>query len=162
MNHKFCFDGRIHSIEIDRTHDGYLAAVDGQTYEVTLDRLSDGELQIHLDGKPLSFYWAADGPLRWIWLDGQTYLLDTRVSLAEGGVGLHLADKTLRSPMPGQVVAVYAAGGDAVRKGQSLILLEAMKMEIRVQAPRDGRLGRVLVEPGQTVERDQPLVELSE
>ncbi len=64
--------------------------------------------------------------------------------------------------MPGQVRAVNVKEGDAVTKGQTLLLLEAMKMEIRVQSPRDGLVKKLYVQQGQTVEREQLLVEIGE
>ena len=45
-------------------------------------------------------------------------------------------------------------------KGQTLLVLEAMKMEIRIQAPRDGKVMKLFVEQGQTVEREQILIEI--
>ncbi|NLH07386.1 MAG: acetyl-CoA carboxylase biotin carboxyl carrier protein subunit [Chloroflexi bacterium] len=62
--------------------------------------------------------------------------------------------------MPGQVMAVYVKEGDEVQAGQPLLLLEAMKMEMRVAAPAAGVVRRLLVEPGQAVERGQQLVEV--
>ena len=62
--------------------------------------------------------------------------------------------------MPGQVRAVNVSEGDAVTKGQTLLVLEAMKMEIRVHAPRDGVVKKLLVKQGQTVEREQILIEI--
>ena len=47
-------------------------------------------------------------------------------------------------------------------KGQTLLVLEAMKMEIRIQAPQDGKVKKLLVKQTQTVERDQILIELEE
>jgi biotin carboxyl carrier protein len=62
--------------------------------------------------------------------------------------------------MPGQVRAVNVSAGDAVEKGQTLLVLEAMKMEIRIQAPMDGVVGRLVVGEGDTVEREELLVEV--
>jgi biotin carboxyl carrier protein len=62
--------------------------------------------------------------------------------------------------MPGQVRAVNVSEGDAVTKGQTLLVLEAMKMEIRIQAPRDGKIMKLFVKQGQTVEREQLLIEI--
>jgi biotin carboxyl carrier protein len=83
---------------------------------------------------------------------------DTRKS----GVGHHHAAGELTAPMPGQVRAVNVSEGDAVTKGQTLLLLEAMKMEIRVQAPRDGVVKKLFVQQGQTVDREQMLIEIEE
>jgi len=62
--------------------------------------------------------------------------------------------------MPGQVRAVNVAAGDAVTKGQTLMLLEAMKMEIRIQTPQGGTVKALHVRQGQTVERGQLLIEV--
>ena len=59
--------------------------------------------------------------------------------------------------MPGRVAAVLAAEGDAVTSGQGVVVLEAMKMENEIQSEIDGRLERLLVEVGQTVDGGQPL-----
>jgi acetyl/propionyl-CoA carboxylase alpha subunit len=160
MSHKFCFDGEVQGADLEKTADGYQVVVNGKTYSVALDYLAEGELRVQVDGRPLTFYWASDGPLRWVWLDGKSYLLDTRTSLAKGGAGAQQADNTLRAPMPGQVIGIPVQAGEAVARGQTLILLEAMKMEIRIQAPSEGEVARLLVGAGETVDRDQPLVEL--
>jgi biotin carboxyl carrier protein len=62
--------------------------------------------------------------------------------------------------MPGQVRAVNVGEGDTVTKSQTLLVIEAMKMEIRIHAPRDGKVKKLFVQQGQTVERDQVLVEI--
>lgn len=62
--------------------------------------------------------------------------------------------------MPGRVVRVLAAPGDRVTRGQPLLVLEAMKMEDEVRAPRDGVVAEVRVAEGDRVERDAELVVL--
>ncbi|NOG48992.1 MAG: acetyl-CoA carboxylase biotin carboxyl carrier protein subunit [Chloroflexi bacterium] len=57
--------------------------------------------------------------------------------------------------MPGQVVDVLVKAGQTVTAGQPLIVLEAMKMEIRIGAPTDGIVREVLVKKGDVVDRDQ-------
>ncbi|MEK7326442.1 MAG: acetyl-CoA carboxylase biotin carboxylase subunit [Chloroflexota bacterium] len=69
--------------------------------------------------------------------------------------------ETLEAAMPGLVRGVLVKVGDSVERGQALVLLEAMKMEIRVSAPHAGKVAKVLVSPGETVDRGQRLIELS-
>jgi biotin carboxyl carrier protein len=63
------------------------------------------------------------------------------------------------APMPGVVMAVSARADQPVRRGDLLFVVEAMKMELRVEAPADGRVTRVLASAGQQVERGQRLAE---
>lgn len=58
---------------------------------------------------------------------------------------------TVTSPMDGVVTAVNCAAGQIVSKGAPILLLEAMKMEVVISAPRDGRIDQILVRPGDTV-----------
>jgi len=64
----------------------------------------------------------------------------------------------LTAPMPGQVRAINVNEGDAVVKGQTLAVLEAMKMEIRIQSPGDGIVKKIHIQQGQIVEREQMLI----
>jgi biotin carboxyl carrier protein len=60
--------------------------------------------------------------------------------------------------MPGLVVRVLCAAGDAVEAGQPLVVLQAMKMENELSLPRGGHVSTVSTAPGQTVEQGQVLV----
>ena len=64
------------------------------------------------------------------------------------------------APMPGNINAVKVATGQAVKKGDVLIILEAMKMENEIVAPKDGKIGQVFVQKGATVSTGAPLVEV--
>ncbi len=70
-------------------------------------------------------------------------------------------ENALAAAMPGQVTRVLIAEGDTVTRGQTLLLLEAMKMEIKISAPRDAVVRKLLCAQGQIVERGQTLVELA-
>jgi biotin carboxyl carrier protein len=69
--------------------------------------------------------------------------------------------KPLRAPMPGLIVRVEVEAGAAVRAGQGVVVMEAMKMENELKADGDGVVARVLVEPGQAVEKGAVLVEFT-
>ncbi len=122
-----------------------------------------------VDGPPAPFapqvvYWAADGdgkePL-WLSIHGCTYRLERANQRRARNASGAAPEDTLRAPMPAQVRGVQVVEGDTVAAGQTLLLLEAMKMEIRLQAPRPGRVARLLAKAGETVDRDQVLVELA-
>ena len=62
------------------------------------------------------------------------------------------AGESITSPMPGNILAVNVAAGDMVKKGQVLMILEAMKMENEIMAPHDGKVTAVAVTKGAAVE----------
>jgi len=68
--------------------------------------------------------------------------------------------RPVRAPMPGLIVRIDVGVGDAVRAGQGVVAMEAMKMENELKAESAGVVARILVEPGQAVEKGAVLVEL--
>ena len=76
-------------------------------------------------------------------------------------IGAGFADKTCRSPVAGMVIRVFAEAGQAVKAGQVLVVLEAMKMETQVTAPCAGTVETVHVAPGNSVKPEQVLVQLA-
>lgn len=66
----------------------------------------------------------------------------------------------IKAPMPGNINAVKVASGQAVKKGDVLIILEAMKMENEIVADKDGKVGQVFVQKGATVDTGAPLIEI--
>jgi propionyl-CoA carboxylase alpha chain len=70
--------------------------------------------------------------------------------------------RLLLSPMPGLVVAIHVAEGDAVKAGQPLAVVDAMKMENVLRAERDGRVGKVHVAPGASLAVDQVILEFAD
>ena len=69
-------------------------------------------------------------------------------------------DKILRSPMPGRVMSILVRPGDRVSSGDEVCVVEAMKMEQSILAPRDGVIKAVHVQPLDSVNANDPLVEL--
>ncbi len=71
------------------------------------------------------------------------------------------AGEPVNSPMPGTILRVEVAQGAAVKEGQLLVVLEAMKMENEILAPRDGTVAQVVVQKGSHVETGSPLIILA-
>ncbi len=107
-----------------------------------------------LDGAPAAA--AIDGTRAWVSVGGRGYELDA--SPPERSVdAAHAAE--VDAPMPGVVIAVHAQTDQRVRRGDLLFAVEAMKMELRVTAPADGKIVRVLASVGQAVARGQRLAD---
>lgn len=148
-----------HVIRVTETPLGFEVAIGLRRYQVTAAEVDSATLDLTIDRHFLRTKHAADGESRWIAIDGQTYQA-TRIRHRRKRRSSGQGDETLAATMPGQVMAVLVSAGEQVERGQTLILMEAMKMELRVTAPNDGTVARVLVGPGETVDRGQTLVEM--
>ncbi len=148
------------TLEINPSGDNYVATMDGKTVSVQVIRAEDGRMDLLIDGQRVNAHVSSDMAKRWVTINGQTIML-TKTSGAKQGVR-HDHAGGLIAPMPGQVRSVSVSVGDVVKKGQTLLTMEAMKMEIRIQALKDGRVTALHAAQGQTVEREQILIEVEE
>ena len=163
----------------------YIVEVNGQRVTVALDgdgvRVDGGEVRAHvaeLPGTPVRLLSVGDEVHRVIarkrdgrgrytlWLDGHRYeveALDERSRTIRDMTAASAGPKgpaPLVAPMPGLIVRVTVAAGDAVRAGQGLVVMEAMKMENELRAAADGTVKAVHAKPGTAVEKGAVLVEL--
>ena len=105
-------------------------------------------------------YAVARGERTWVFIDGRTYVVER-----DGGGGAPRARATddqmaFAAPMPATVVAIKVKPGDAVREGDLLIMLEAMKMELPITAPRAGRIKSIACRERELVQPGVALVEM--
>ncbi|MDB5577819.1 MAG: hypothetical protein JWR80_2995 [Bradyrhizobium sp.] len=149
---------------------GYLL-VAGEALPLALQpgpRLADGRT-LALDGETLTIgqnsepvVIARDGDRLWLHRAGRTLEILWRDPVdfhaAEAGGD---AERVARAPMPGAVVRVAVAPGDAVTAGDVLLVIESMKLETSIRASLTGLVEAVHVEAGQAFERDAPLVTLT-
>jgi len=160
---KLTFDYNSQSFSIDLTPSGssksYRARIGDKSVDVEIIRAENGQLELLIDSQRVTAYVSTDNAKRWVTVNGRTFLLTKSLGAKGGGAG-HAHASELAAPMPGQVRSVNVVEGDSVTKGQTLLVIEAMKMEIRVQAPFDGVVRSLTVKVGQTVEREQILVKM--
>ena len=148
------------TINFTPTGKSYRATIGDKTVEVEVLGTQDGKLDLLIDGERVTAYVSSDNAKRWVTFNGRTTLLTKQSGSRKGAGGHQHAAGELTAPMPGQVRAVNISEGDAVTKGQTLMILEAMKMEIRIQSPNDGTVKKLFVTQGDTVEREQMLAEI--
>ena len=158
---KFTFGHQTLELTPSGSGKSYRVDIAGKTADVEIIRSNNRQLELLIDGQRVTAYISSDGAKRWVTVNGQTFLL-TKSSSAKRRSAGHDHASELAAPMPGQVRSVNVREGEAVKKGQTLLVLEAMKMEIRIQAPRDGVVKKLVVKQGQPVEREQLLIEIEE
>ncbi len=149
-------------LDISSTGKSFTLTVGGKTIQAEVLREESGKLDLLIDGKRLIAYVASENNKRWVTVNGQTFLLAKSSGTRKAGQAGQHALGELTAPMPGQIRTVNVSEGEAVTKGQTLLVVEAMKMEIRIHAPFDGIVALIAVKAGQTVEREQILVKMEQ
>jgi 3-methylcrotonyl-CoA carboxylase alpha subunit len=137
-------------------------AGDAAPVVIALHAAPDGGLQVAVDGLAQRATVLRDGEVVHVALSGAEegeWALRVLDPYAPGG-GEAAAQDRLAAPIPGRVVQVLVQPGDRVSRGQVLVLLEAMKTEIRIAAPADGVVERVACAAGESVEEGMELVAL--
>jgi acetyl/propionyl-CoA carboxylase alpha subunit len=153
-------------VEVHRHGEVFEITVDGEPRQVELVRLDGAfaSLRYPESGRSfqITYHHCSNGSWR-LGVGQREFDLDV-LSPAEAveavGGGRESGPSRLTAPIPGKVVAVKAAPGDEVAAGQSLVVLEAMKMENELAAGKAGRVAAVHVADGDTVESGQLLLEI--
>lgn len=122
-------------------------------------RIGDGVYRVEHDGRADLVYVAGPANDRWAFANGEVYRLKQEASRPRRS-SKGDATETLMAPMPATVLKVSVAPGAHVKAGDSLIVLEAMKMEIALRAPHDGVVAAVNCKEGELVQPESVLVEL--
>jgi biotin carboxyl carrier protein len=117
-----------------------------RSYEVAVDRRSNGERRVHING-----------------LAVPVSIVDPREQLVRrrGVAAIDSGPRSIVSPMPGRIVKVLVREGDTVAAHQGLVVVEAMKMENELRAPRAGQVTAVKVVEGMSVEANAVLVTIA-
>jgi biotin carboxyl carrier protein len=151
--------GRAYVVEVEELgHDRFTVVLDGQSYEVTLDAAEQGEraaVTPHMfEGFPVQppppphpAPTPAAPPPR-----STPQAVPASRAAPTAGAGV------LTAPMPGTILALEVTPGQQVRRGDPLLVLEAMKMQNIIRAPADAVVAEILAQPGQAVGFGEPLM----
>ncbi|NCP86455.1 MAG: acetyl-CoA carboxylase biotin carboxyl carrier protein subunit [Anaerolineae bacterium CG_4_9_14_3_um_filter_57_17] len=164
MNYITTIDGKEFNVEIV---DEKCVRVNGQELAVDFQSVSGQPVfSLLIGGKSYEAYIYPDERDWQVLLRGRLYQasvederekrLKTAAGSGEGAGG----EYHLKSPMPGLVVAILVSDGQTVEKGQTLLILESMKMQNELKAPRAGTVQRIRVKPGETVEQKANLLSI--
>ena len=165
MHYVAVVEGQEHEVEIsEAAGDKYVVVIDGRRFEMDGRAISDTTLSLLVDNEAYSIEFETNpeggenllvrGELL------QVEVLDLRkmqLRRAQESVGGADGPTVVSTPMPGKVVAVLVKEGDEVKKGQGVVVVEAMKMENELKAPRDGVVAELTAVEGSAVESNASL-----
>ncbi len=148
--------GAHHTVAVQPSSYDVLVKVDEGAPFPVVGLTRGSELDVTVGGSTTTFLVAHDGDVVWIGRGGAAWPMVQRKRVGRAGAATtHSGDVV--SPMPGNVVAVKVAEGEAVTAGQALLVVEAMKMEHTLTAPHDGTVTELRARTGDQVKVDQLL-----
>jgi len=156
-------NGRSETVEISGRDGRYRVTVGDRTIQVDARQPADGLYSLLIDGAShVADVSSTDGGTL-VDLDGSTYVIEVEeharhLIRTRGGAGASAAGQTLKSPLPGKVTHVAVVVGDRVKRGDTLVVIEAMKMENEFKAAAAGTVTEVRVRAGQPVNPGDVLV----
>ncbi len=154
---------REHEVIVERREGLYRVVVDGAEHLVDVRRLEADFHSITMEGRSYELSIEPDGDRYHVrhGASHRTVSLTDATRRAREGLGRGHGPEAVVSVMPGKVVRVLVAAGDEVEAGQGLVVVEAMKMENEIGAPKAGRIASIDVEPGRAVEAGTTLLVIS-
>ena len=150
-----------HTIVLEKNGDGYAVRIGGQSYDVSNVIRQENVLSYIIDGKRCTIFFARSREGSHLNVSGEYFVLvEKKLTSAAGrGTAAHTGD-SVSSPMPGLIVKIPVAVGTRVTEGSTLAIVEAMKMQNELRAPRDGTVKKINCKEGDQVDALKPIVEL--
>ena len=149
INSEYTFENVQSSLDVVNISDRHFHIIKGhQSYRVEV---------LHSDFSTKSFTIKVNGAIYEVLLEDEYDQLVQRLGLAAVS---KVKVRTVNAPMPGLVLSIAVEEGQAVKKGDPLLILEAMKMENVLRSPGDGVIKRLNVKQGEAVEKNYLLIEM--
>jgi len=164
MKFEFVVDGARRTIALEKKGGLCIVQEGRAVFEAEIRRVSENEFLFLAPGRTAKVYLARDGERRLVSAGGRVFTLTEAGRdpdrFGGGEDGPSKADSSIKAPMPGKVIKVCVAEGERVRKNQSLVIVEAMKMENDLRAAAAGVVTKIHVRAGDIVDAAKTLLEL--
>ena len=164
MEFEFMLNDILQKVSLEKKENTYVFSDGEKSYLADIQQISPHQISILIDDVSYRVYIAKDKETRYFLIDGQQFVVKEPTEELEG---FHkeeerTAEGTLlvKAPMPGKVIKICVSEKDEVRKNQTLAIVEAMKMENEIKAPKDGTIKDIHVSAGDLVDSEMPLIEL--
>ena len=163
MQHKIRYKNKQITITVNQSGRVSTVSIDGNSFSVENFFADANELKIIINGKPCTFCLARIRDVMHVFYDGEQYVFHdqseaentnhTAPAAGDGG-------NCVASPMPGTITKINCKEGDTVSENDTLVIVEAMKMENTLRSPASGTVSKVHNVQGELVEAGAPIVEI--
>lgn len=160
MQPKYLINGSTHLVTPIKRNGDISIAVDGHRLTARMHWRDANEAELTVNGVTRRVYVAQDDRKLFVHLDGRVWQLTAVDEFADAKTGSSDSDGALLAPMPGVVVEVTASVGQRVAIGDSLMLIESMKLQSEIKAKINGTVSRIAVTAGASFERNSVLINI--
>lgn len=163
MQHEYLYEGKSYTVGVEKKEDIYRVTVGDRVHEVNVHPLAPGVISMIIDGRSVLAHTAEDEQGRIVCIRGVSYHLTDpalEAAAADAGEAHQAGNGTISTPMPGKIVEVHVKEGDAVEKGQALLILESMKMQNDITSDVTGTVKKIHFKAGDQAAFGEPLVEI--
>jgi len=149
-------------VKIKKSDKGYQFTVDGKDYDIVNYSKHENIISFTFNKESYNIYYAQDKDMIYLATGGEYYaFVSDRGGSMKGRRTHGQMGNSVSSPMPGLLVKIMVAVGDNVKQGTTLAIVEAMKMQNELRAPRDGIVRQINNREGDQVDALKPIVELT-
>ncbi len=154
-------NNHVYNVTIERRNESYFVTYDNTEYKVLAEEIKPGHLQIIVGDRLIKSVVTEGDKEKFVFIDGDVYkVLPVELTGRKKLRDQDSVESDLDSPISGRIVQVKVKKGDNVKKGDILIVIEAMKMEYLIRAPYDGKVIDVHFNEKDQIEIGQTTVEL--
>ena len=162
MEYKFNFLEKTHKINIEKVDEHYKFIInEKQKYKISDVEVESNLISFKSNNKFYNIYCFSDKDKTYLSINGENYTLELEKDIStKSKSGKQQKGNSVFSPMPGLLVKVPVSVGDEVKSGETLAIVEAMKMQNELPSPRDGIVKKINGKEGEQVDALQVIVEL--
>lgn len=136
----------------------YKYTINGNQYEVAIGDIVENEATVIVNGEEYKVAWEPEPEEEKKVVVRKPVETSETTESGDGGSANANTNNAVKAPLPGVITSIEVNVGDEVKAGDTLLVLEAMKMANNIETEKDGKVAAILVKPGQTVMEDDPLV----
>lgn len=155
MVYDITIEGKNYRLELDRVEGRWRCQIDGRSIEIDALLASPNVVSVLMDGKAYEIKREQSATDTHLWVGNRRYLAEPRdprsLQAQRSKAGDTQGPKKLIAPMPGKVVRILLTEGADVVLGQGILVMEAMKMQNEIKSPKKGKLQKLMVQPGGSV-----------
>jgi len=153
-------ENHVYNVTVERRHNQYFIMYDNTEYTVEAEELKPGQLKIKLGDRMIKCVITEGETEKLVFVAGDVFKVK-KVELTGAKKTKKKEEGDLSSPISGRIVNVKVKKGDNVKKGDILMVIEAMKMEYLIRAPYDGKVSKINFKEKDQIEIGQITVELT-